>query len=89
MQDNGLAVATEKSLSHGIEVEFLDYFIPDKQVLVLLSKVQLVFSWENAKRVHDAQVFTRIANLYRQFIENYSAFAAPITELTKDGPKKL
>lgn len=48
-------------------------------------KLRAIREWEAPKTVKGVRSFLGFANFYRQFIENYSLIAAPLTALTKKG----
>ena len=47
-------------------------------------KVRAIAEWPTPKRVFDIRSFLGAAGYYRKFIRDFSALAAPLTELTKD-----
>ena len=50
-------------------------------------KVKVVMSWERSKSVFEICGFLGLAGYYREFIEDFSRLAAPMTRLTRKGVK--
>ena len=48
-------------------------------------KVEVVMRWERPKSVFEIRSFLGLAGYYRQFIENFSRIACPMTRLTRKG----
>ena len=46
-------------------------------------KVEAVMSWERPKSVFEIRSFLGLTGYYKQFIEEFSRLAAPITRLTR------
>ncbi|KAL0202442.1 hypothetical protein M9458_000460, partial [Cirrhinus mrigala] len=51
--------------------------------------VPSVVNWPKPHTVKDLQRFLGFANFYRRFIRNFSQIAAPLTSMTRKGPKIL
>ena len=83
LQENGLAVSTEKCTWKAQEVEFLGYVIGRDGIKMAKEKVQAVLEWKTPESLMEVQSFLGFANFYRRFIQNYSRVARPLTELTK------
>jgi len=83
LQENGLAVSTEKFTWKAQEVEFLGYVIGRDGIKMAKGKVQAVLEWKTPESLTEVQSFLGFANFYRRFIQNYSRVARPLTELTK------
>lgn len=50
-------------------------------------KIKAVIEWKEPRKIKELQAFLGIANFYRQFVQNFSAIAKPLTRLTgKDVP---
>ena len=67
------------------EVKFLGHVMSASGVSVDPKKVEAVMSWERPKSVFEIRSFLGLAGYYRQFIEDFSQLAAPITRLTRKG----
>jgi hypothetical protein len=65
------------------EVAFLGHVLSAKGVVVDLSKIAVVSKWQSPKSVTEICSFLGLAGYYRQFIENFSKIAKPMTELLK------
>jgi hypothetical protein len=65
------------------EVTFLGHVLSAKGVVVDPSKIEAVSKWQSPKSVTEIRSFLGLAGYYRQFIENFSKTAKPMTELLK------
>lgn len=65
------------------------YVISDQELSRSLVQVDSVLSWQSLQLVRDVGVFIGFAHFYWQCIQNLSAVAAPLTELTKGDPKQF
>lgn len=66
------------------EVEFLGHRIGREGLSVDPLKIDAVKQWPTPTNVPELRSFLGLAGYYRRFINNYSATALPLTELTKD-----
>jgi hypothetical protein len=69
------------------EVEFLGHHVGRDGVRMMVDKIDAVRDWPVPKNARDIRAFLGTAGYYRKFIKNFSAIAAPITELTKEKVK--
>ena len=69
------------------KVIFLGHVVSASGVLVDPEKVEAVMSWERPKSVFEIRNFLGLAGYYRQFIEEFSRLASPMTRLTRKGVK--
>lgn len=69
------------------EVEFLGHRVGRDGVRMMEDKVEAVRAWPTPRSVRDVRAFLGTAGYYRKFIRDFSAIAAPLSELTKDGVK--
>ena len=69
------------------EVEFLGHRVGQDGVRMMEDKVEAIRAWPTPRSVRDVRAFLGTAGYYRKFIRNFSAIAAPLSELTKDGVK--
>jgi hypothetical protein len=67
------------------EVEFLGHRVGRDGVRMMEDKVQAIREWPTPRSVRDVRVFLGTAGYYRKFIRDFSAIAAPLSDLTKDG----
>jgi glycogen debranching enzyme len=65
------------------EVAFLGHVLSAEGVVVDPSKIEAVSKWQSSKSVIEIRSFLGLAGYYRQFIENFSKIAKPMTELLK------
>jgi len=83
LQNNGLAVSPEKCVWKVQEVDFLGYIIGRNGIRMSEEKVEAILSCKTLESLTETQSFLGFANFYRQFIQDYSRVARPLTELTK------
>jgi hypothetical protein len=69
------------------EVEFLGHHVGRDGVRMMDDKIKAVAEWPQPKKAGDVRAFLGTAGYYRKFIRNFSAVAAPLSELTKDTVK--
>ena len=69
------------------EVEFLGHHVGRDGVRMMEDKVEAVRAWPTPRSVRDVRAFLGTAGYYRKFIRDFSAIAAPLSELTKDSVK--
>lgn len=69
------------------EVEFLGHRVGRDGVRMMEDKVQAIHDWPTPMSVRDVRAFLGTAGYYRKFIRDFSAVAAPLSDLTKDGVK--
>ncbi len=53
------------------------------------SKVHVVLNWPLPFNIKELQCFLGFANFYRRFIRGFSSIAAPLTNMTKKGSRRL
>jgi hypothetical protein len=63
------------------QASFLGHVTSEGGILVDLSKIQDVLSWEAPKSVSEFHSFSGLAGYYRGFIEGFSKISKPMTEL--------
>ena len=81
--ENHLFVKPEKCELHVSKVSFLGFILSKGRLLTDPKKTQVVRDWPQPSSVKEVQRFIGFANFYRKFIRNFSAVAAPMTDLTK------
>ena len=84
--NHGLVVNPTKSEFHVYETIFLVHIVHGSQVQIDPAKLETMSQWPVPTKKEDVQAFLAFANYYRRFIENYSAQARPLIDLTKDVP---
>jgi transposase InsO family protein len=83
LQQHDLLVDPDKCSWHQEEVEFLGCMVGKNGVRMSEDKIQVVKDWPTPKTVKEIQSFLGFVNFNRQFIQNFSKIAIPLTELTK------
>ncbi|XP_029318573.1 uncharacterized protein LOC115028841 [Cottoperca gobio] len=88
--ESHLFVKPEKCEFHVSEVSFLGFILSKGSLITDPKKTQVIRDWPQPSSVKEVQRFIGFANFYRKFIRNFSAVAAPMTDLTKktSGPFK-
>ncbi|KAK3510964.1 hypothetical protein QTP70_027799, partial [Hemibagrus guttatus] len=89
LQQHHLYIKLEKCEFYRPMVTFLGYLISHQGVEMDMVKVRTVTEWHAPSTVQELQRFLGFANFYRQFIQNYSSVAGPLTPLLRGKPKKL
>ena len=80
----GLQLDWEKSSFEADEVKYLGFIIEaGKGIKTDPEKIRAIREWEPPKTVRGVRGFLGFANYYRQFIQNFSDLAIPLTALTK------
>ncbi|KAJ9531104.1 hypothetical protein QJQ45_000898 [Haematococcus lacustris] len=64
------------------ELTFLGHIVGEHGIAVDPAKVKVVREWHVPRNLKDLQAFLGLANYFRRFIPNFSAIAAPLTDLT-------
>ena len=83
LRDNNLYAKLEKYTFDQTQVEFCGYVISTSGVQMDPIKVAAVNLWPVPRTVKQVESFLGFANFNRDFIENYSEIAAPLTALTR------
>jgi hypothetical protein len=65
------------------KISFLGHILTAEGVAVDLGKVETVSNWQQPTNVSEIRSFLGLAGYYRRFIEGFSKFARPMTELLK------
>ncbi|KAL0199954.1 hypothetical protein M9458_003141, partial [Cirrhinus mrigala] len=86
---NKLYAKLPKYEFHQTKISFLGYVISNEGVTMDDKKVSAVVNWPKPRTIKDLQRFLGFANFYRRFIRNFSQIAAPLTSMTRRGPKTL
>ncbi len=69
------------------EVGFLGHTMIASGLAVDPSKITMVTNWESPFDVKEVMSFLGLAGYYRKFVEGFSRFARPMTQLLKKGKK--
>ena len=64
-------------------VSFLGHIISEDGISVDPAKVEAVREWPILKPITEVRSFLRLAGYYRQFVQNCSRIADPLTKLTR------
>jgi hypothetical protein len=69
------------------EVEFLGHIVGRQGVRMMEDKVKAVEQWPTPANVTHVRAFLGTAGYYRKFIKDFSAIAAPLSNLTKESTR--
>ena len=83
LRDNELYVKREKCSFAQPTVHFLGHTVSHGEIRMDSDKIDAIKNWEAPTKVPELRSFLGMANYYRRFIFNYSAIAAPLTDLLK------
>ncbi len=78
-----LYVKLSKCLFSVIRIFFLGFILTDKSVEKEEDRIFTILNWPEPESVFEVQSFLRFANLYCQFVKNFSRIAHPLTDTTK------
>jgi len=81
----GLRINAKKCLLAAKSVLFLGYVISEGRLRPDPSKVEAISKFGAPRTVKELQRFLGMVGFYRRWIHNFSATAAPLTQLTKKG----
>ena len=85
IQKFNLTVKREKCIFFANRVAFLGHILSEQGVGMDPKKLEAIENWKFPKNRKEVRSFIGLANYYRDFIENFSAIARPLTDLTKEG----
>jgi hypothetical protein len=83
-----LHVKLFKCLFNVQELEFLNYILSTREIVMNVNRIVTVFAWSESRNHHEIQIFLEFANFYRRFIEIFSRIAKALTFLLKKENKK-
>ena len=87
LTDEGYYAHPDKCEFFQKEVSFLGHVVSEKGVAVQQHKVASVSNWPQPRNKKDVRAFLGLTGYYRKFIPEYSAIAAPLTDLTRETVK--
>jgi transposase InsO family protein len=65
------------------EIKFLGFIISTDGVRMEPERIKTIMEWPVPRSVKEIMAFLGFANFYRRFIKNYSAIAAPLSDMTR------
>jgi hypothetical protein len=65
------------------EILYFKLIINTQNVKMNLEKMQAIIDWKMLELMKEVLFFTKFANIYRRFIENYSSKIKSFTQLTQ------
>ncbi len=71
------------------KVNFLEFIIFIEDILMNLSRIDIIKTWLRSKMYWKIQVFLRFINFYQCFIHHYFQIAESLTELLRDSVKDV
>src|SRR5260221_363874 len=83
LKGHDLFLKPEKCSFHKREVDYLGFIVGKGQVKMDPVKVDALTDWPKPTSVKEMRSFLGFGNYYKGFIDNYSALARPLHELTK------
>lgn len=83
LKNHGLYVKLSKCEFHCSSVEFLGMIVSSQGLEMCKDKIQTMEDWPIPKNIKEVQSFLGFANFYRQFVQDYSRIAVPLTTLTR------
>jgi len=83
LKENKLFLCPEKYKFYKQWIEYLDLVISENKVFIDPVKVTGVREWPIPENKTDVQAFLGFVNFYRRFIQDFSAKAQPLFDLTR------
>jgi hypothetical protein len=83
-----LHVKLFKCLFNIQKLEFLDYILSTKRIVINVNRIIIVLAWLESKNHCEIQIFFEFVNFYKRFIEIFSRIAKTLTFLLKKENKK-
>ncbi|GBG89554.1 hypothetical protein CBR_g49342 [Chara braunii] len=83
LRDSQFKINREKSSFRVPSVIYLGHVISGDGLAPEAAKVAAIQDWPQPQTVRDVRSFLGLASYYRKFVRNFSAVAAPLTNLTK------
>jgi hypothetical protein len=65
------------------EIKFLGFIISTNRVRMEPERIKTIMEWLVPCSVKEIIAFLGFANFYKRFIKNYSAIAAPLSDMTR------
>lgn len=81
----GLKLKARKCNLFATEVEYLGHIVSAEGIATHPDKIKAVKEWEVPSNVSELRSFLGFCGYYRRFVENFSAIAKPLHDLTKKG----
>ena len=78
----GLKLQPDKCQMFKDSIEYLGHIISERGIAPMDDYVKVVKDWPMPRTKNEARVFLGKTGYYRRFIKNYSALAAPLSDLT-------
>jgi len=83
LKENKLFLHLEKCEFYKQQIEYLGLVISENEVSMDLVKLAGVWEWPTPENKTDIQAFLDFMNFYQRFIQDFSAKARPLFDLTR------
>jgi hypothetical protein len=83
-----LHVKLFKCLFNVQKLEFLDYILSIKRIVMNVNRIVIILAWSESKNHREIQIFLEFVNFYKRFIEIFSRIAKTFSFLLKKENKK-
>jgi len=81
LMDNHMCIEIDKCIFDASETSFLRFMVSGSGLRMYLEKARAIVDWPRPTSRTEVQQLLGLWNLYRRFIQNFSAIVSPITDL--------
>ena len=83
LYENQLYLNPEKSSFFKTKIEYLGHIVSGDGIRVDPKKIKCIQEWPRPQSIHEICSFLRLCSYYKNFIQNFSYIALPLTNLLK------